>query len=250
MSEYQNGIAKNASARLYDAVVGLYPRRFRQEYGSLMKQVFRDLLHDPDTPTWRLWLTVFADLPGSLLSEHVSNFREEGAMDLKRLINTPVVRRGVAFGLITGLVWTIYNVVNNAMNLDARGNALLNNGLTIALVLLFGGAGFTGARQGRSIRAGTFAGLSTAVVSTVIGIVGLWIAVFVFFDNARHNTFMIEDFRRSHSQSMDAFIIDDALGATFFGSLLALALGTSIGTVGGLFARWARLIWPIQNEKR
>ena len=48
---------------------------------------------------------------------------------------------------------------------------------------------------------------------------------------------MIHDFHHSGASSMDAFIIEDALGATFFGAPIACVLGTLFGSVGGLLAK-------------
>lgn len=202
-----------------------------------MQQVFRDLLRDGETSRWRVWRAVLADVPGSLLPEYLAHLGGGDAVAPRRLTRHPVVRRGAAFGLVMGAVWTVYNVINTAIALDGQGNAVLNNSLTAALVLLFGWAGFVGSRAARSVRAGASAALVAALIGSAIGILTLWIATFVFFEQVRHNPFMLADFRRSGMQSMDAFIIEDALGATCFGSLLALVLGAVLGTVGGLVAK-------------
>jgi hypothetical protein len=201
-----------------------------------MRQIFRELLGDADMPGWRVWLAVLADVPGSIVPEHLARLTGGDAADRRWLLHHPVLRRGAPFGLIIGLVWTIYNLVNNAVALDASGYAVLNHGLTAALLLLFAAAGFVGSRRAGSIGAGASSGLVAALISSGIGIGTLWIATFVFFDQARHNPFLIDDFRHSGMQSMDAFLIDDALGATCFGSLLALVLGALLGTVGGIVA--------------
>ena len=161
-------------------------------------------------------------------------------MEPRRLMNTPGMRRGVAAGCALGLVHAVHSVLNNGFNLDARGNALLGNGFMAALVLLCGSAGFLGSRDARSISAGAYSGAVAALVGSAIGLIALWVATFVFFEQIRHNTFMIEDFHRSGARSMDAFIVEDALGASFFGSLLSLVLGTALGTLGGLVATVTR----------
>jgi len=224
------------SERLYAAVVSLYPRRFRRDYGAALQQVFREMLDDRDTPAWRAWLAILADLPGSVLPEHLADLRGGDAMEPRRLMNTPGIRQGVAAGCALGLVHAVYSVLNNGFKLDARGNALLTNGFMAALVLLCGSAGFLGSRDARSIGPGAYAGAVAALVGSALGLVALWVATFVFFEQIRHNTFMIEDFRRSGARSMDAFIVEDALGASFFGSLASLVLGTALGTLGGLVA--------------
>jgi hypothetical protein len=59
--------------RLYGLLVGLYPKRFQQQFGWSMKQTFRDLLDDPDMPTSRIWLSVLRDLGSSFFHEHLVN---------------------------------------------------------------------------------------------------------------------------------------------------------------------------------
>jgi hypothetical protein len=59
--------------RLYGLLVDLYPKPFQQQFGSSMKQNFRDLLDDPDMPTSRIWLSVLRDLGSSFFHEHLAN---------------------------------------------------------------------------------------------------------------------------------------------------------------------------------
>jgi hypothetical protein len=59
--------------RVYGLLVDLYPKPFRQQFGSSMKQTFRDLLDDPDIPTSRIWLSVLRDLRSSLFHEHLAD---------------------------------------------------------------------------------------------------------------------------------------------------------------------------------
>jgi len=59
--------------RVYGLLVGLYPKRFQEQFGWSMKQNFRDLLDDPDMPTSRIWLSVLRDLGSSFVHEHLAN---------------------------------------------------------------------------------------------------------------------------------------------------------------------------------
>jgi len=59
--------------RIYGLLVGLYPKRFRDQFGWSMKQTFRDLLGDPEMPTSRIWLSVLRDLSSSFFHEHLAN---------------------------------------------------------------------------------------------------------------------------------------------------------------------------------
>jgi hypothetical protein len=218
-------------------VVWLYPRRFRAEYAADLRQVLRDLAREPDMPTWRLWLTVLADVPRSVVPEHVASWRG-GEMELKRIVEEPAVRVGAAFGLGLGLALAAFSVVNQAFVLDARGSAILNNGFTAAHVLC-GVAAFAAARSAGTVRAGLVAGVTASLVGSVIGIAVMWIATPIFYENNFHNPGMLDDFRRSGMRSMDAFIVDDALGASFFGTTLSMLLGMALGAVGGVLGKAA-----------
>lgn len=148
--------------------------------------------------------------------------------------DNPAWRRGAFCGVLLGGCWVVYDLINNLTNPNARTNSLLNNGISAAVAVLSMLAGFIGARPQRRVRDGLFAGLTAAVVSAAIGLGTLWFVTLAFMETIRHNTFMIEDFRRSGMTDMDAFIIEDALGATFFGGLLLLAAGVTLGALGGL----------------
>lgn len=229
--------AHRRAERLYARFLALYPRRFRHEYGAALRQVFRDLLDDPTVPRWRLWLAVLTDLPGSVLPEHVANMMGGNGMDTAAWTRNANVRRGAAIGLALGIVWTVYNVTNNALNLDATGYAVQNNGLTVVFVLLSGLSGFVGARCAGTVRAGVSTGVVTAFVGSAIGIATLWLATWLFFAQVRVNPGMLHDFQHSGAANMDSFIIEDALGATMFGFPLAMLLGTLLSTLGGVVAK-------------
>lgn len=59
--------------RVYGLLVGLYPKRFQEQFGWSMKQTFRDLVDDPDMPTSRIWLSVLSDISSSFFHEHLAN---------------------------------------------------------------------------------------------------------------------------------------------------------------------------------
>jgi hypothetical protein len=208
--------------------------------------------------TWMLrlyppaWRRRYDAEMAALLEQHESSFATvldlgRGAVDAWMLAGSEgltmqilrrdaaVLRQSTVVGLLLGGVWIAYCLVNTLAKLDSTGNSVLNNGLTAALVLFFALAGFLGAWRTGRIRAGTCAAVLTWVVSSSIGIATLWIVTLLFFDTIRHNPFMIEDFQRSGGQSMDRFIIEDNLGATVFGS--ALALSAAAGTAGGLLGK-------------
>ena len=219
------GRGARARARLghaYAALLRLYPRDFREEYGPALRQVFDELARDAEVPGWRLWLTVLADVPGSVVPERLAGLRRSGRPGA-----------GLLPGVAAGLTWTAYNVVNQSAVLDAGGGLVLNDAGLAALALLFALTGFAGVRRAGRIGAGVAAALRAAALAAVIGIATMWIAVPVFYADNFHNPGMLDDLRRSGMRSMDAFIVADALSATLMAPALSLLLGALAGGLGG-----------------
>ncbi len=157
-------------------------------------------------------------------------------------IDNSVLRQGILFGSILGAVHIVYALINNLANLDALGGTWLSNASFTIMFLLLTLAGFAGSRETGQVKTGALAGLATGLVSAVIGVASLWVITLLFMDTIRQNTFMIMDFQRSGSASMDAFIIEDALGASGVAIVVSLVLGSALGTLGGLLgARSVRL---------
>jgi hypothetical protein len=149
----------------------------------------------------------------------------------------PARRAGVLFGVAFGAVHVAYALINNLNDLDAASGRLLNNTLLVSLVVLFGLAGWRGARATGRLRTGLQASLVTWLLSSVIGLVALWLVTFMAMDTIARNTGMQQDFVRSGARDMRTFIIEDALGATVFGSAAALAAGTISGAAGAALAK-------------
>jgi hypothetical protein len=156
---------------------------------------------------------------------------------LASLTGNPAFRQGVLFGALRGLFWILYDLINSAVNLDATGTSWLNNGQTAALVLLFGLAGLRTARATGQISSGTLAGFWAWLISSSIAIITLWIFTFAFMESISHNLGMIQDFQSSGAHSMNAFIIEDAIGASTFGVALALVIGLMAAALGGVIGK-------------
>lgn len=240
------------SVRLYRALLRTYPMEFRRAYGQPLAQAFHDLaLSAHARAGWRgvlaLWPAALGDLARNAAGERLASVRrwhghadeEEARMIRGILGNEPIaVRHGALFGGGVGLVWAVYNGVNSLLNLDARGNDLLNNGLLIALVALYALAGLTvGLRTGRA-GAGGLAGLYAGALGTALGLLTLWLATLLLLDTIGQHTFILADFARSGGTDLRRFVIEDAVGASLFGGVANLALGAALGTVGGLLGGW------------
>jgi len=142
----------------------------------------------------------------------------------------PVIRKGLIFGAILGAVHIVFVLINNLMNWQGASHAWLNRSFSISLILCLTLAGFFTFRAKSGARAGFTAGL----VSAMTGIVSLWIVTFLFMDVIAQNTYMIMDFQKSGSATMNQFIIEDAMGATAVELVASLVFGTALGFIGGL----------------
>lgn len=92
--------ARTFSHRLYDLLLLLYPRSFRNRFGLEMSQIFAGLHHDRGLA--HAWLRVIKDLPSSFLKAH-----------LQEKVSSSKVIRGVAFAIYVplGIMFIIGSVL-------------------------------------------------------------------------------------------------------------------------------------------
>jgi hypothetical protein len=64
----------NLETRIYQALLKLYPRAFRREYGEEMTRVFQENLAS-ESSSFKLWIQTFADVFSSASREHVQGGR-------------------------------------------------------------------------------------------------------------------------------------------------------------------------------
>jgi len=148
---------------------------------------------------------------------------------IRNFMKDNAIRQGVIFGCILGIAHIAYSIINNLMNVQGPPHQRLNQGLLIALLLLLILPGLFARQATAGARAGFIAGL----LSSLIGILSLWVITFLFMDVIAQNTYMIQDFQRSGSATMNQFIIEDAMGATVIQFIVSLALGALLGLAGG-----------------
>ena len=148
---------------------------------------------------------------------------------IRNLSKDHATRLGLIFGGILGIAHIVYSAMNNLMNLQGAAFQRLNQSLLIALLLLLILPGLFARRAADGARAGFIAGL----ISSLIGILSLWVITFLFMDVIARNTYMIMDFQKSGSATMNQFIIEDAMGATIIQFLVSLVLGAALGLLGG-----------------
>jgi tellurite resistance protein TehA-like permease len=94
-----------AVVRVYGALVALYPRTFRDEYGADMVQLVRDTCDDE--PTWRVASRVVVDLALSIPTQHLELHMKRNPSPLIPLIYTAVAGAGVLLAVAGGTSVTL-----------------------------------------------------------------------------------------------------------------------------------------------
>ena len=61
--------------QVYSALLRLYPKSFRQEYGATIVETFREMRRDTQLRPFRLWLFVIGDLCRSIWREYISHWK-------------------------------------------------------------------------------------------------------------------------------------------------------------------------------
>jgi hypothetical protein len=86
--------------RAYGALMALYPREFRDEYGADMVQLARDACRDE--PPWRVAGRVLVDLAISIPTQHLEVRMHRSASLLIPLIYAAVSGAGIVLALVGG----------------------------------------------------------------------------------------------------------------------------------------------------
>ena len=168
------GAATSPSERLYARLLGLYPARYRREYGPLMRQLFRDLLRDTRDQRrgWAvagLWLRVVAELGVTASREHVA--------EIERRIMETNAKSGGAFTnasarglLLASLVIAGGLLAKIAITEFLGGSIALATGIAVALNLA------AAVIMERAVRSGgiVLLGMTLLVGATLLPV--LWVA--------------------------------------------------------------------------
>jgi hypothetical protein len=135
-----------------------------------MRLAFRDLLADPDMPSWRVWLRVLGDLYGSFLYEHLANLIGGLSMTRDRFLTPALLRSGAVFGCAVLLIWITFRSLHlfGGTETNPQGWAAVRDVLRLAAPwLLFAPAGYVGARTAGTFSGGIKAGLVTGVIAAL-----------------------------------------------------------------------------------
>jgi hypothetical protein len=86
--------------RAYGALLALYPRQFRDEYGADMVLVFRDQCRDE--PTWRVCLRSIIDLALTIPGQHLETHMHRNPTPVTTLGYLIVALAGVLLAVVGG----------------------------------------------------------------------------------------------------------------------------------------------------
>ncbi len=100
--------------RLYALALRLYPRRFREAYGTSMRQTFRDALGDRSLSRRTFLSLTLQDLFTSLAKEHLSMLRDTYSRPAL------VFNAQVLVGLSTGLALALYAIPQQVLRQGAN----------------------------------------------------------------------------------------------------------------------------------
>lgn len=167
------------SARLYQALLAVYPSEFRQAYGSPMLQVFRDccrraLGEAGSAGLLALWARTMLDTLQTALEEHVQRGVDMSKEKFIKLSGWALMLGGLALllGFLAG-TRPEYNQFNaRSLPIDQYANAVSDPLMVMSMFLL--AVGVIGLFLQYGPRAGSFgrASLGLSALSGVVGAIG------------------------------------------------------------------------------
>src|SRR5690242_6976491 len=102
--------AARMALRVYTLLIRLYPRDYRQTFGTQMRQTFKDayadLVAQGGYAGLRFWLNVVSDAVITSIREHIAELKG------RKVMHQPWMQQGVTYGIRYGLLWIVLNVIN------------------------------------------------------------------------------------------------------------------------------------------
>jgi len=217
---------------LYRLALHLYPRRFRNDYGAAMEQVFRELVREQGTSTWR---RVIVDLALSVFREHVECVHTGGHR-----------MRRYTYGLILGVVLCaailITNVLNPSFAYFGFDESVAWGGSVAVLLTFFVGSGSLVFRDTGRLVSGMQGGAITALVGMGIAMLTFAVVDNLFLDIVSQQPDKIWNFQHSHYGSMRTMINVGVLRGFVLVLPLLTLVGAVCGTIGAIVGRWFRKV--------
>lgn len=160
-------------------------------------------------------------------------------------IHPLILRRGSLFGLLAGGVFVVEILLEYwLLPADNSTMGLVEYGLVLVLFIL---AGLWVSYQTKSWRNGLLAAVWSAIVASMIWFLAVLFVFYLFNGTPQQiQVFQAEgndvDFARSGLADLNAFLMEDFMGAGFYHSLLLPALAAILGSVSSVIGKtFARL---------
>jgi hypothetical protein len=236
MNERQPDRRIRAAERLYALLLGFYPRRFRAEYGPAMRQALREMLADPAIGPWRACGRVLADVGGSLLPEHLAQFRRGGD-------RMGGARYGLTLGLVLGVAVVLTNVVYprfDYFGLDENSAMAL---AAAALLTSFAVAGFLASRATGRLAVGLRAGALAALIGVGLLMLTFLVVDNLFLDLVSQQPDKVWGFQHSQYASMRAYVTVGQLRGFLLLPVFAL-VGAACGGIGAAARKAVGVVVP------
>lgn len=159
----------------------------------------------------------------------------------RRSAGSPAFRYGIGFGILLGLVQIALSLFTNYGNGGNSASIISIAGIVVA-VIIYLLAGLLAARRTGRVGTGSFAGLWTGVIGSLIGFLGALAISYVNIDRLRQNAQAAAQAAAGQVNQgvppvTDQALLLAALVAGVLGILLSLVLGLILGAIGGLIGR-------------
>jgi len=155
----------------------------------------------------------------------------------RRSTVSPAFRYGIRFGILLGLVQIVVSLLTTYNTVGPWASTLGLVGVVVA-ALIYLLAGLLAARRTGRVGTGSFAGLWTGVIGSLIGFLGALIITYVNIDRLRQQAEAAAHAAAGQvHQAVPAVTNQAALLAGVLGILFSLVLGLLLGALGGLIGR-------------
>jgi len=159
----------------------------------------------------------------------------------RRSTVSPAFRYGIRFGILLGLVQIVVSLLTTYNTVGPWASTLGLVGVVVA-ALIYLLAGLLAARRTGRVGTGSFAGLWTGVIGSLIGFLGALIITYVNIDRLRQQAEAAAHAAAGQvHQTVPAVtnqgLLLAALLAGVLGILFSLVLGLILGALGGLIGR-------------
>ena len=159
----------------------------------------------------------------------------------RRSTVSPAFRYGIRFGILLGLVQIVVSLLTTYNTVGPWASTLGLVGVVVA-ALIYLLAGLLAARRTGRVGTGSFAGLWTGVIGSLIGFLGALIISYVNIDRLRQQAQAAANAAAGQVHQAVPTVTNQglllaALLAGVLGILFSLVLGLILGALGGLIGR-------------